>query len=112
MRAVVTGGAGFIGSSLVDALLARGDEVVVVDDLSTGKRENVAAGARLVEIDIRAAALTEAFADARPEVCFHLAAQADVPTSVRRPDFDAEVDRKSTRLNSSHIQKSRMPSSA
>ena len=92
MRAVVTGGAGFIGSSLVDALLARGDEVVVVDDLSTGKRENVAAGARLVEIDIRAAALTEAFADARPEVCFHLAAQADVPTSVRRPDFDAEVN--------------------
>ena len=92
MRAVVTGGAGFIGSNLVDALLARGDEVVVVDDLSSGKRENVAAGARLVEASIRDPALAEVFAEARPEVCFHLAAQADVPTSVRRPDFDAEVN--------------------
>src|SRR5580765_4176792 len=92
MRVVVTGGAGFIGSNLVDALLARGDEVVVVDDLSSGKRENVAAEARLVEHDIRAPGLDEVFADAQPEVCFHLAAQADVPTSVRRPDFDAEVN--------------------
>jgi UDP-glucose 4-epimerase len=89
---VVTGGAGFIGSNLVDALLARGDEVVVVDDLSSGKRENLAADARLVELDIRDPALAEAFAEARPEVCFHLAAQADVPTSVARPDFDAEVN--------------------
>ena len=92
MRAVVTGGAGFIGSNLVDALLARGDEVVVVDDLSTGKRENVSPDARLVEQDIRAPGLAELFAEVRPEVCFHLAAQADVPTSVRRPDFDAEVN--------------------
>lgn len=92
MRAVVTGGAGFIGSNLVDALLARGDEVVVVDDLSTGKRENVAAGARLVELDIRDPGLVDVFAEARPEACFHLAAQADVPTSVARPDFDAEVN--------------------
>jgi UDP-glucose 4-epimerase len=89
---MVTGGAGFIGSNLVDALLARDDEVVVVDDLSTGKRENVAGGARLVELDIRDPALGDVFAEARPEVCFHLAAQADVPTSVRRPDFDAEVN--------------------
>lgn len=92
MRAVVTGGAGFIGSNLVDALLARGDEVVVVDDLSSGKRENVSAGAELVELDIRDPALGEAFAAAEPEVVFHLAAQADVPTSVARPDFDAEVN--------------------
>jgi UDP-glucose 4-epimerase len=92
MRAVVTGGAGFIGSNLVDALVARGDEVVVVDDLSTGKRENVNSEARLVELDIRSPELADAFADARPEVCFHLAAQADVPTSVERPDFDAEVN--------------------
>jgi UDP-glucose 4-epimerase len=92
LRAVVTGGAGFIGSNLVDALLARGDEVVVIDDLSSGKRENVAAGARLVEIDIRDPALADVFAEAQPEVCFHLAAQADVPTSVARPDFDAEVN--------------------
>ncbi len=92
MRAVVTGGAGFIGSNLVDALLARGDAVVVVDDLSTGKRENVAEGARLVEVDIRDPGLADVFAETQPEVCFHLAAQADVPTSVARPDFDAEVN--------------------
>jgi UDP-glucose 4-epimerase len=92
LRAVVTGGAGFIGSNLVDALLARGDEVVVVDDLSSGKRENVSADARLVELDIRDPALSDLFAETRPDACFHLAAQADVPTSVRRPDFDAEVN--------------------
>jgi UDP-glucose 4-epimerase len=92
VRAVVTGGAGFVGSNLVDALLARGDEVVVVDDLSTGKRENVAAEAELVELDILDPALGDVLAEARPDVCFHLAAQADVPTSVRRPDFDAEVN--------------------
>src|SRR5580765_9006593 len=90
MRCAVTGGAGFIGSNLVDALLARGDEVVVVDDLSTGKRENVAEGAELHEVDIRSPALAEALAGA--DAIFHLAAQADVPTSVRRPDFDAEVN--------------------
>ena len=90
MRCVVTGGAGFIGSNLVDALVGRGDEVVVVDDLSTGKRENVAAEAQLHEVDIRSPALADALAGA--EVIFHLAAQADVPTSVRRPDFDAEVN--------------------
>jgi UDP-glucose 4-epimerase len=92
LRAVVTGGAGFIGSNLVDALVGRGDEVVVVDDLSTGKRENVAEGARLVEVDIRDPGLADVFAETEPEVCFHLAAQADVPTSVARPDFDAEVN--------------------
>ena len=90
MRCVVTGGAGFIGSNLADALLGRGDEVVVVDDLSTGKRENVSQGAELHEVDIRSPALADALAGA--EVIFHLAAQADVPTSVRRPDFDAEVN--------------------
>jgi UDP-glucose 4-epimerase len=92
VRAVVTGGAGFIGSNLVDALLARGDEVVVVDDLSSGKRENLAAAARLVELSILDPGLADVFTEARPDVCFHLAAQADVPTSVRRPDFDAEVN--------------------
>jgi len=93
VRALVTGGAGFIGSNLVDALVDRGDEVVVVDDLSSGKRNNVNGAARLVELDIRDAdGLRAVFADASPEVCFHVAAQADVPTSVRRPDFDAEVN--------------------
>jgi UDP-glucose 4-epimerase len=92
VRALVTGGAGFIGSNLVDALLARDDDVVVLDDLSTGKRENVDGAARLVEGSILDGALGEAFREAEPEVCFHLAAQADVPTSVARPDFDAEVN--------------------
>ena len=90
MRALVTGGAGFIGSNLVDALVARGDEVTVLDDLSTGKRSNVNPAARFVEGSILTDALDEATRDA--EVCFHLAAQADVPTSVARPAFDAEVN--------------------
>ena len=77
MRAIVTGGAGFIGSHLVEALLARGDEVTVVDDLSNGKRENVPESARFVERDVREG-LAEVFAEARPEVCFHLGAQVDV----------------------------------
>jgi UDP-glucose 4-epimerase len=93
VRAVVTGGAGFIGSHLVDALLARGDAVVVLDNLSTGRRERVAEGAHLVEGDIRdVSAMGAAFADAEPDVCFHLAAQADVRRSVEDPAFDAEVN--------------------
>jgi UDP-glucose 4-epimerase len=91
VRAVVTGGAGFIGSHVVDALLARGDEVQVVDDLSKGKRANVPAGAELHELDIRGD-LAEVFEAASPDVCFHLAAQADVRVSVERPDFDADVN--------------------
>ncbi|HET7177057.1 MAG TPA: NAD-dependent epimerase/dehydratase family protein [Solirubrobacterales bacterium] len=97
MRCMVTGGAGFIGSNLVDALLARGDEVTVVDDLSTGRRENLAgalaAGARLAEQDIREGdALAELTAEARPEVVFHLAAQIDVRKSVADPAFDASIN--------------------
>jgi UDP-glucose 4-epimerase len=91
MRAIVTGGAGFIGSHLVDALLARGDEVHVVDDLSFGRRENVAAGAELHEHDVRSS-LRELFEDARPDVCFHLAAIVDVNASVERPDEDASIN--------------------
>src|SRR4051794_12075337 len=86
MRAVVTGGAGFIGSTLVDARVARGDDVAVVDNFATGKRENVNPAATIVEHDIR-----EPFAiDA--DVVFHLAAQADVQTSMKRPDHDAAVN--------------------
>ena len=91
MRAVVTGGAGFIGSHLADALVARGDDVLVLDNLATGKRENVPHDARLQVGDIRSDA-DAAFDQARPDVCFHLAAQADVRTSVERPDFDADVN--------------------
>jgi UDP-glucose 4-epimerase len=92
MRALVTGGAGFIGSHLVDALLAREDEVHVVDDLSTGSPENLASAAELHELDIRDEALEQLAAQVRPEVVFHLAAQADVGTSVERPTFDADVN--------------------
>jgi UDP-glucose 4-epimerase len=91
VRAIVTGGAGFIGSHVVEALLARGDEVTIVDDLSNGKLENVPDGARFVERDVREG-LGEVFADARPELCFHLGAQVDVRVSVDRPTHDASVN--------------------
>jgi UDP-glucose 4-epimerase len=97
MRCLVTGGAGFIGSNLVDALLARGDAVTVVDDLSTGRRGNLdaalAGGAELAELDIReGAALAELATAARPEVVFHLAAQIDVRKSIADPAFDASIN--------------------
>jgi len=92
VRALVTGGAGFVGSHVVDALLARGDEVHVVDNLSTGSRDNVAAGAELHELDIRDPAIQELGEQIKPDVVLHLAAQADVGTSVERPVFDAEVN--------------------
>jgi UDP-glucose 4-epimerase len=97
MRSLVTGGAGFIGSNLVDALLARGDEVTVVDDLSTGRRANLdgalAAGAELVELDIRdGEALAKLAAERRPETVFHLAAQIDVRKSLEDPAFDAAIN--------------------
>ena len=92
MRAIVTGGAGFIGSHVADALLARGDEVHVVDDLSSGRREHVPDGVELHELDIRSDGPTRLAAEVRPEVVFHLAAQADVGTSVEQPAFDADVN--------------------
>jgi UDP-glucose 4-epimerase len=90
MRALVTGGAGFIGSNLVDALVDRGGDVHVLDDLSKGKRDRVAAAAELHVGDIRDP--DAVFEAARPEVVFHLAAQADVRVSVDRPDVDADVN--------------------
>ncbi len=95
MRAIVTGGAGFIGSHVVEALLARGDEVIALDDLSNGKRENVPEGARLVVADIREP-LDKDFDDVRPDVCFHLGAQVDVRVSVDRPAHDADVNVRGT----------------
>ena len=86
MRAVVTGGAGFIGSHLVDALLARGDDVLVLDNLATGRREYVDERAEFVEHDIVEPRPLEA------DAVFHLAAQADVGTSVKRPAYDADVN--------------------
>jgi UDP-glucose 4-epimerase len=91
VRAIVTGGAGFIGSHVVEALLARGDEVHVLDDFSSGKPDNLVEGARLHEGDVRRDA-ESVFAEVRPELCCHLAAQIDVRVSVERPDFDADVN--------------------
>ncbi len=90
MRSIVTGGAGFIGSHVVDALVARGDEVAVIDSLVHGKEENVS-GAELHVRDIREP-LDDIFDAVRPEAVFHLAAQADVRVSVEHPVEDAEVN--------------------
>ena len=97
MKALVTGGAGFIGSNLVDALLARGEQVVVLDNLKTGRRSNLdsalARGARLVVEDVRDGALVRSLLEEeRPEVVFHLAAQMDVRVSAAEPVYDAEVN--------------------
>lgn len=98
-HSLVTGGAGFIGSTLVDRLLADGHRVTVLDDFSSGSRDNLVAaeaahGDRLavIEADVRDASVTEQVRDAAPEVLFHLAAQADVRVSVAEPAFDAEVN--------------------
>lgn len=91
MRVLVTGGAGFIGSHVAEQLLSRGHEVAVLDNLSTGKRENVPSGARFYEADIRSGC-AEVFEDFRPEAVSHQAAQMDVRRSVAEPDFDAEVN--------------------
>lgn len=97
MRAIVTGGAGFIGSNLVDALLARGDDVLVVDDLSTGKEANLVAaladGAALRVLDIRdGKALASVVGEWAADVIFHLAAQIDVRKSIADPAWDAGIN--------------------
>jgi UDP-glucose 4-epimerase len=99
MRMMVTGGAGFIGSTLVDRLLAEGHQVDVVDDLSMGRLSNLA-DARSAQggefsfhqLDVRSPEIVELIGRRRPDVIFHLAAQADVRVSVQRPVFDAEVN--------------------
>jgi UDP-glucose 4-epimerase len=99
MKALVTGGAGFIGSTLADRLLAEGYDVDVVDDLSTGSLVNLADARaqrsgrfRFHRLDIRAPAMVDLIIHRRPEIIFHLAAQADVRVSVARPGLDAEVN--------------------
>jgi UDP-glucose 4-epimerase len=92
VRVVVTGGAGFIGSHVVDALVERGDSVLVVDDLSTGPRENVNPGAEFREVDIRTLEVMDLVRRWRPDVVCHHAAQMSVSRSVREPLFDVGVN--------------------
>ncbi len=92
MRVLVTGGAGFIGSQVADAFLSRGDDVVVVDSLVSGRREFVSPKARFYQADIRDPALREIFARERPHIVNHHAAQASVTASVADAPFDADVN--------------------
>jgi UDP-glucose 4-epimerase len=90
VKVVVTGGAGFIGSHVCDALLAKGHQVIALDNLSTGRRENLAAAVTLATLDIRSQEASELIRRERPGAIFHLAAQMDVRKSVEDPRFDAE----------------------
>ena len=93
MRLLITGGAGFIGSHLADAALARGWTVAVVDDLSAGREENIPKGAKFFRCDIRnPEALAAVFSEFSPEVVSHQAAQASVSVSVREPQLDASIN--------------------
>ena len=93
MDAIVTGGAGFIGSHVADALLERGDRVAVIDNLAGGRRDRLPAAAEFHEIDIRDAdAMRRVFDQVQPQAVFHLAAQADVRVSVEDPALDGDVN--------------------
>jgi len=92
MKVLVTGGAGFIGSHLVDRLIMEGHEAVVVDNLATGKRRNINRAARFYKMDIQSWRLERVFRNERPNVVMHLAAQMDVRKSVEDPMFDAQVN--------------------
>ena len=89
---LVTGGAGFIGSHVADALVEAGHRVLVLDDLSSGRRENVSPGAELKVLDIRSAEAAQLIEDEKVEAIYHLAAQMDVRRSTEDPRFDAEVN--------------------
>ena len=92
MKILVTGGAGFIGSHLTDKLIENGHCVVVIDNLSTGKKENFNPKAKFYKIDIRSPKIFQIFKNERPEIVFHFAAQADVRKSVQNPIKDAKIN--------------------
>lgn len=92
MRVCVTGGAGFIGSHLVDRLIALGHTVLVIDNLTTGVREFVNPKAVFIEMDVRDANIESIFADFKPQVVFHEAAQTMVPASMENPKMDCDVN--------------------
>lgn len=92
MKILVTGGAGFIGSHTVDALIEAGHEVVVLDDLSTGHKENINQKAGFHKADLRDSAVQDIFAEEKPDVVYHLAAQVKVVKSINEPVFDLEVN--------------------
>ncbi|HVE85699.1 MAG TPA: SDR family oxidoreductase [Myxococcales bacterium] len=92
LKALVTGGAGFIGSHVCDALLSRGHEVIALDDLSSGRKANLDPRVKLVQVDIRSREVVELMERERPHALFHLAAQMDVRRSVEDPRFDAEAN--------------------
>jgi len=92
MKILVTGGAGFIGSNVVDKFIDLGNEVIVVDDLSTGFKHNVNSKAKFYEMDIRSKELEKVFEVEKPDIVDHHAAQISVPVSVQDPEFDADVN--------------------
>lgn len=93
MKALVTGGAGFVGAYLVEKLLAQGNQVVIIDDLSSGSKKKVPAKAKLYSAKIEnASEVNEIFAQEKPDVVFHLAAQINAPLSLKEPAFDAQVN--------------------
>jgi UDP-glucose 4-epimerase len=92
MKILVTGGAGFIGSHLVDALIEKGHKVVVIDNLSTGKKENINKKAKFYKIDICSPKIGEIFKKEKPEIVFHLAAQINIRKSVENPLMDAKTN--------------------
>lgn len=91
-KAIVTGGAGFIGSNLVDALIKEGHQVTIIDDLSTGRKENLNPQAKFHQVDIRSVVVDKIFQEEKPDYLFHLAAQMNVRASVEDPKFDADVN--------------------
>ena len=92
MKILITGGAGFIGSHVVDKLIEQGDEVLIIDDLSTGSEDNINQSAKFIKIDIADDKISEIMKEFQPEVVIHLAAQKNVRVSLEDPVFDARVN--------------------